>query len=251
MKYSILGFNQQEVLKCQTVVDMNGKQKEISVDVTDLLILQCVADFMNRSSICKYVVNDKVYFSIQYGLFVDDLPILNIGKQALRDRIDKLVLFDILEKEVIKNEQGSFSVFRIGKRYEQLKYNNHNGDEGEEIEGGCVSNYTPKNYINTNNKEKEDNKLSSKKKEKSCFVVPTIEEVNEYIQEKGYHFSGEDFWHFYESKGWMVGKNKMKQWKSSCALWESKCRKDEPSLFETPTTRTTSNAIEINNQIYR
>ena len=52
------------------------------------------------------------------------------------------------------------------------------------------------------------------------FVPPTVEEVAAYIREKGYHFSAEAFVAFYESKGWMIGKNKMQKWKSACATWE-------------------------------
>jgi hypothetical protein len=180
MKYSILGFSQEEVLKCKSIIDANGKEKEVCIDITDLLILQCVADFMNRQNIYKYVINDKMYFSIQYKALLEDLPILNIGKQALRDRMDKLVLFNLLEKEVIKNEQGSFSVFRIGVKYEQLKYKKDENGVCSKIEGGvyqtthgCVSNYTPKdsstinslkNELSFNNLKKE-NKDNSKKSE--------------------------------------------------------------------------------------
>ena len=181
MKYSILGFNQEEVLKCKTTIDVNGKEKEVCIDVTDLLILQCVADFMNRQCVYKYIINDKMYFSIHYKALLEDLPILNIGKQALRDRIDKLVLFNLLEKEAIRNEQGSFVVFRIGTRYEQLVYNKKEEGVCIKIEGGVyqtthgvVSNYTPKNSstINTSTiKEKEDK--SSKKK---ANAMPSNEE---------------------------------------------------------------------------
>lgn len=181
MKYSIFGFSQEEVLKCKTTIDVNGKEKEVYIDVTDLLILQCVADFMNRQHIYKYIINDKMYFSIQYKALLEDLPILNIGKQALRDRIDKLVLFNLLEKEVIRNEQGSFAVFRIGTRYEQLAYNKKDERVCSEIEGGvyqttqgCVENYTTKNSstINTSTiKEKKENI----KRKKEC-AEPTEDE---------------------------------------------------------------------------
>jgi hypothetical protein len=182
MKYTILGFNQEEVLKCKTTIDVNGKEKEVYIDVTDLLILQCVADFMNRQCVYKYMINDKMFFSIQYKALLEDLPILNIGKQALRDRIDKLVLFNLLEKEVIRNEQGSFVVFRIGTRYEQFVYNKKGVTVYSEVEEGIyqtthggISNYTPKNSSTiNNNKEKEIDKSISKKKNNQSS--PTDEE---------------------------------------------------------------------------
>ena len=177
MKYSILGFNQEEVLKCKTTIDANGKRKEVCIDVVDLLILQCVADFMNRRHIYKYMINDKMYFSIQYKTLLEDLPILNIGKQALRDRIDKLVLFNLLEKEVVKNEQGTFVVFRIGPRYEQLMYKKNEEVYSEILGGvyqtthGVVENYTPKDSstINSSNKEERDKSLSKKEQKDELF----------------------------------------------------------------------------------
>ena len=57
---------------------------------------------------------------------------------------------------------------------------------------------------------------------KRVFSKPTIEELQSYISEKGYHFDAQAFWNFYESKGWMVGKNHMKNWKAACATWEGK-----------------------------
>lgn len=52
------------------------------------------------------------------------------------------------------------------------------------------------------------------------FAPPTLQEVKEYAQEKGYtNFDSDQFWNFYESKGWMVGKNKMANWKSAVSGW--------------------------------
>ena len=80
-----------------------------------------------------------------------------------------------------------------------------------------------------NNKEKEDTNVSPKKKK--GFVKPTVEEVANYIAQKGYHFDAERFHAYYESNGWMVGKNKMKDWKASCRTWELKRKEEYPSLF--------------------
>ena len=51
------------------------------------------------------------------------------------------------------------------------------------------------------------------------FVPPTLEEVKAYCSEKGYSIDCERFIDFYTSKGWMVGKNKMKDWKASVRTW--------------------------------
>lgn len=66
-------------------------------------------------------------------------------------------------------------------------------------------------------KEKEDTIISSKKEKR--FVKPTIQEIQAHILEKGYMFDAEAFYAFYESNGWKVGKNPMKNWKMACTTW--------------------------------
>ena len=52
------------------------------------------------------------------------------------------------------------------------------------------------------------------------FNPPTVEEVREYCTERGNTVDPEAFIDFYESKGWMIGKNKMKDWKAAVRTWE-------------------------------
>ena len=64
--------------------------------------------------------------------------------------------------------------------------------------------------------------------ESSCakrFTPPTVEEVRAYCNEKGYAVDPERFVDFYESKGWMVGKSKMKDWKACVRNWERQDKK--------------------------
>ncbi len=46
-------------------------------------------------------------------------------------------------------------------------------------------------------------------------------DIAEYVKAKGYEqwVDPEKFWHFYESKDWMIGKTKMKKWHSAVATW--------------------------------
>ena len=58
------------------------------------------------------------------------------------------------------------------------------------------------------------------KERKLRFSPPSLADVRQYAQEKGYAgFNAEGFWNFYESKNWMVGKNKMANWKSAVSGW--------------------------------
>ena len=71
--------------------------------------------------------------------------------------------------------------------------------------------------INTtsNNKEKIYKKETTTKK----FKKPTLEELKKYCKEKGYEIDCEYFIDYYESKGWVVGKSPMKDWKASVRTW--------------------------------
>lgn len=87
-----------------------------------------------------------------------------------------------------------------------------------ETTDGTTSGTTNGTY---DNNVKECNKNGNKRKVGN-FIPPTLSEVQDYIKEKGYHIDAESFIDFYESKGWMVGKNKMKDWKASVRTWEKR-----------------------------
>ena len=77
------------------------------------------------------------------------------------------------------------------------------------------------NILNNNNDNIITNTITINEKEKKSkgFVKPTIQEIQAHILEKGYTFDAEAFYAFYESNGWKVGKNQMKNWKAACTTW--------------------------------
>lgn len=63
---------------------------------------------------------------------------------------------------------------------------------------------------------------------RKVFTPPTVEEVKQYCQERNNNVDAETFVDFYECKGWMVGKNKMKDWKAAVRTWERKDNYSRP-----------------------
>lgn len=59
-------------------------------------------------------------------------------------------------------------------------------------------------------------------KKRTYFKPPTVEEVAAYVKEKGYSVDAEKFFSFYDSKGWMIGKNKMQKWRAAVDTWQRK-----------------------------
>lgn len=83
-----------------------------------------------------------------------------------------------------------------------------------------------KDINNNDNNGNNDNKYISipnnRESKKDRFQPPSIQEVKAYCLEKGYTIDPDTFWNFYESNGWKVGKNKMKDWHRAIAGWQSR-----------------------------
>jgi hypothetical protein len=70
-------------------------------------------------------------------------------------------------------------------------------------------------------------KVKGESKSSSRMTRPTIEEVQAYITEKGYHVDAQRFIDYYESNGWKVGRNPMKDWKATVRTWENRDKQDK------------------------
>ena len=78
---------------------------------------------------------------------------------------------------------------------------------------------------------KPDNKPDNKPdRGAKKFRPPTYDEVRDYCLERKNNVDPEKFIDFYQSKGWMVGKSKMKDWKASVRTWEKRESKKETDL---------------------
>ena len=82
----------------------------------------------------------------------------------------------------------------------------------------------PNGNVNDNENVLKENTLKGVKEKR--FAPPTKAEVEEYCREKGYGVDAERFIDFYESKGWYVGKNKMKDWRAAVRNWSRSQRQE-------------------------
>ena len=78
--------------------------------------------------------------------------------------------------------------------------------------------------IDNRNRNRNRNRESESQSTRArAFIPPTVEEVREYIQEKGYTIDPEEFVAYYEQSGWYLKKNqKMTDWKASVRYWMTK-----------------------------
>ena len=66
-------------------------------------------------------------------------------------------------------------------------------------------------------------------KNSTRFAPPSHEDVAAYIAEKGYRMDADAFIDFYASKDWMIGKNKMKDWKAAVRNWHRRDSQERKS----------------------
>ena len=71
------------------------------------------------------------------------------------------------------------------------------------------------------------NTTSNNTMNKGRFTPPTLTEVVDQCNRTGANIDPQGFLDFYESKGWMIGKNKMKCWKSAIRTWSRKEREKQ------------------------
>ena len=81
--------------------------------------------------------------------------------------------------------------------------------------------------------EKKKAPTEPKKKSTERFSPPSVEEVRAYAAEKGYRIDAEGFCAFYESKGWKVGNQPMKNWKAAIVTWSKRDNRAGPPKIKT------------------
>ena len=81
--------------------------------------------------------------------------------------------------------------------------------------------------------EKKIDSSASTTTKRKRFEKPTLSEIKEYCIERGNKVDAQHFYDYYESNGWKVGKNSMKNWQAAVRTWER-------SEYRKPTTKKTN-----------
>ena len=141
-----------------------------------------------------------------------------VSNETISRLISSLVQQGYLKNKIIYKEKTKVIDKRIlipiDKNINTYCQNNQEGID-ENIKDNNTSN---------NKKEINNNKLLFTKK---SFKKPTLEEIKEYCQERKNTIDAEKFMDYYDSNGWKVGKNSMKDWKACVRTWEKNAKEKE------------------------
>lgn len=178
----------------------------------------------------KLVVNDRIPYNAEMLASVTGHQVGTI-KQAL-SMFKELGLIEILENGAIymldiQNFIGKGSTEadrqrlydrRISEERKQKKLTQSRNLE--EI----LEKSTPEIEIELEKDIKIEKEIHSSAKstttKRKRFEKPTLSEIEQYCIERNNNVNAEQFYDYYESNGWKVGKNSMKDWKAAVRTWE-------------------------------
>lgn len=165
-------------------------------------------------AVCAYALDgeETELSGVARAIFTLIRPTLEVGRSKAEKRS--------------RTEQTSISAEQTGNRPEQKK-NKPEQTENKRKQTGNKPEQTRKE------KEKEKEREKESENDSYCsppppsgpkrFVPPTLAEVQSYVAERQSPVDPQGFIDFYASKGWMVGKTPMKDWKAACRnaeTWE-------------------------------
>lgn len=172
-----------------------------------------------------------------------------LSKEEKGNLIDAMIAYASGEEfSVSGNERFVFPVFQSQIDRDMESYaaiadrNQKNGSKGGRPRKTQENPENPLGYLGTQKSQDKDKDKDKDKDDirgagetpapkRKRFTPPTVEEVREYIREKGYSVDPERFVDHYTSNGWKVGKNPMKDWRATVRNWN---RKEAPAQGRGP-----------------
>lgn len=146
-------------------------------------------------------------------------------EKFIQDCVETFKLFQISENFLF----SSSFLERMEMKEKKSKSYSERGKKG------MATRWSDDNLAITNGNNKRKVKESKGKENNTIkgefFTKPSLEEINAYCTERKNDVSAQKFFDFYESKGWMVGKNKMKDWKAAVRNWEKPKEKVEEKPY--------------------
>lgn len=153
---------------------------------------------------------------IKRGQLVTSLPSLSdqtrLSIRQVRVALDHLIMTGELTSK-------AYSKFRVITVVNYDKYQNNDRQIDSQMTGkrqADDSQMTGKRQHHNKN----NNVTKEQGNNRKVFIEPSVADVERYCEEKGiYGFDAERFVDFYTSNGWMVGRNRMKDWKATLRNW--------------------------------
>lgn len=139
------------------------------------------------------------------------------------ERVQEMVAY-MVDQGLFENSTGTITCMKLAKRLDQSMTSNTklrrsiNELQSQNHDGVMTESGDSHDDVMREQKRTEQKRIGEKRER---FTPPTEDEVREYCRERGNSVDPSRFVNFYAAKGWMVGKNKMKDWKAAIRTWEN------------------------------
>jgi hypothetical protein len=153
------------------------------------------------------------------------VEMFGLSKQRCSQIINSLAEKEYINITLIYNgKQIEKRIIRVSDKFDRVSstlegVSNFQGEGVKKLRGGCqeklIVNNTISNTVNN----------TVNKKKGVSFKIPEVSDIKKYCLERKNSVDAESFFDFYESKGWQVGSNKMKDWKACIRTWERRSNK--------------------------
>lgn len=129
----------------------------------------------------------------------------------------------------LPNETESGRIEYIYDIFEQKQTTEKQGTENQGLEFQGVENQP---QLNTEEKRTKKESTYKKSTDYRVFRPPTVDEVRSYCLERKNDVDPQRFVDYYQARGWMIGKSKMKDWKAAVRTWEKPKPHHEPDILD-------------------
>jgi hypothetical protein len=170
---------------------------------------------------CLEIIADNVDQNNYNFELTHDAEIIAFDTAIHKDQVQEIMRY-MVELDLFESSNGIITCLKMAKRLDQSMTSNQNLRKIIKKNHDGVMTLSGQKRIEENRIEE-----SKKKKNGARFTPPTLEEIKTYCKDNNKSIDAEQFWNFYESKGWYVGKNKMKSWKHAVALWHGRNKTDQ------------------------
>ena len=183
------------------------------------------------------------------------VAILKESETAVKTSLNELKECGYLEIEKTHNNRGYFSyVYVIHEKPILLPEGENPPLDNPPMENPLVENPTQLTNKIINNQlyisNKKIKKIEQLEEKSDRFFKPTLEEVESYCKEKNYDIDAQHFVDYYESKGWMVGKSKMKDWRAAVRNWNRNNFKCNQKNFSSSPSRSAKPLSDYPDYLY-
>lgn len=160
-------------------------------------VLEKIKDIEEREHMRKTIINYGLYGTLPAGL-------------SELEEMAWIICKDLIDQQQHRREVNAAN--RAGKKADPsviIRINNG----AEEIE---------RPLQNPEPEEKAAQEIQPEKPKRKNFVKPTLEEIAAYCKEKNYNINAQQFFNYYESNGWKIGRNAMKSWQAAVQNWNTR-----------------------------